>query len=66
MAVVFSRMRDKVTGTLLGGCQLRRQANGSAEVSYWTAAPHRGRGLAQRALETRYRSSMRRAPSCSA
>lgn len=43
-------VRDNATGTLLGGCQLRKQPDGSAEVSYWTGAPYRGRGLAQRAV----------------
>ena len=43
-------MRDKPTGKLLGGCQLRKRVDGSAEVSYWTGAPYRGRGLTQRAL----------------
>jgi RimJ/RimL family protein N-acetyltransferase len=43
-------VREEASGKLLGGCQLRKLANGSAEVSYWTSAPHRGHKVAQRAL----------------
>lgn len=43
-------VRDRATGALLGGCQLRKGPDGGAEVSYWTGAPHRGRGWARRAL----------------
>jgi RimJ/RimL family protein N-acetyltransferase len=42
---------DPATGALLGACVLGRLelAAGSAEVGYWTAAPARGRGVAERA-----------------
>lgn len=43
-------VRSHATGELLGGCQLREQADGSGHVSYWTSAQHRGQGMAQRAL----------------
>jgi RimJ/RimL family protein N-acetyltransferase len=51
-AVHTFAVRDKATGTLLADVnyQLRQQADYSAEVFYWTAAPYRGRGVAQRAL----------------
>jgi RimJ/RimL family protein N-acetyltransferase len=55
--------REAQTGRLVGGCELRlhpdrpaevraRQhlCDGAAEVSYWTAASHRRRGHATRAL----------------
>jgi RimJ/RimL family protein N-acetyltransferase len=43
-------VRAIATGTLVGGCQLRRQADGAGHVSYWTGAAYRGRGYASRAL----------------
>jgi RimJ/RimL family protein N-acetyltransferase len=42
-------VRD-ATGTLLGGCQLRRHQDGPWTVSYWTGAAHRRHGVATRAL----------------
>ena len=42
--------RDGTTGRLVGGCELRLQPDGSAQVSYWTAAGERRRGYATRAL----------------
>ncbi|HEX3961221.1 MAG TPA: GNAT family protein [Trebonia sp.] len=42
--------RDPDTGALVGGCQLRIQPDGSAEVAYWTHAGQRGRGRARNAL----------------
>ena len=43
-------VRDRRTGCLLGGCELRRHEQGSCTVSYWTAANHRRKGVATRAL----------------
>jgi len=43
-------VRDRRTGILLGGCELRRHAGGRYTVSYWTAAEHRRKGVATRAL----------------
>ena len=42
--------REAATGLLVGGCELRLARDGSAEVSYWTAAGQRRRGYATRAL----------------
>jgi RimJ/RimL family protein N-acetyltransferase len=42
-------VRDAATGTLLGGCELQ-PGGGGARLSYWTYAPHRGRGVASRAV----------------
>lgn len=42
--------REAATGLLVGGCELRLQPDGSAEVSYWTSASKRRRGHATRAL----------------
>lgn len=42
--------REAATGLLVGGCELRLQPDGSAEVSYWTAVTKRRRGHATRAL----------------
>jgi RimJ/RimL family protein N-acetyltransferase len=35
---------------LVGGCEIRLRDDGIAEMSYWTSAAHRGRGLAVRAV----------------
>jgi RimJ/RimL family protein N-acetyltransferase len=42
--------RDAATGRLLGGCELRVQADESAHVSYWTSSSERRRNYATRAL----------------
>jgi RimJ/RimL family protein N-acetyltransferase len=42
--------REVATGLLVGGCELRLQPDGSAEVSYWTSAAERRRGFSTRAL----------------
>jgi RimJ/RimL family protein N-acetyltransferase len=42
--------REVATGRLAGGCELRLQPDGSAEVSYWTSAGQRRRGFSTRAL----------------
>jgi RimJ/RimL family protein N-acetyltransferase len=42
--------REAETGLLVGGCELRLDPGGPAEVSYWTAATQRRRGHATRAL----------------
>jgi RimJ/RimL family protein N-acetyltransferase len=42
--------RQAATGQLVGGCELRLQPGGSAQVSYWTSAGQRRRGHATRAL----------------
>ncbi len=42
--------RSEATGKLLGGWQLRKQPDGSKNVSYWTGAQHRGHGFGRRAL----------------
>jgi RimJ/RimL family protein N-acetyltransferase len=42
--------REAATGQLVGGCELRLQPDGSAQVSYWTSASQRRRGHATRAL----------------
>jgi RimJ/RimL family protein N-acetyltransferase len=43
------RLATRVRGELVGGCELRVREPGLATVSYWTFAPHRGRGYAKRA-----------------
>lgn len=43
-------VRDRRTGELCGGCQLRRHTSGRWSVSYWTAVHDRRRGVATRAL----------------
>ena len=43
-------VRDVATNTLLGGSELRPLAADAANLSYWTYAPHRGRGVASRAV----------------
>lgn len=40
----------RVEGALVGGCELRPEAGGVANVSYWIFPAHRGRGYAARAL----------------
>ena len=42
--------RQAATGRLVGGCELRLQPGGTAQVSYWTSAGQRRRGHATRAL----------------
>lgn len=42
-------VRDAERGVLLGGCELKLQEDGRAEMSYWTGWRHRGRGVAARA-----------------
>lgn len=42
--------RSVTAGKLLGGCELRKQPDGSGHVSYWTGAQHRGHGFASRVL----------------
>src|SRR5215475_4667787 len=42
--------RQAATGRLVGGCELRLQPGGSAQVSYWTSAGQRRHGHATRAL----------------
>jgi RimJ/RimL family protein N-acetyltransferase len=37
-------------GELVGGCELRMRDDGAANMSYWTLAPYRRRGLATRAV----------------
>jgi RimJ/RimL family protein N-acetyltransferase len=43
-------LREQATGRLLGGCELRIQPDGSANVAYWTSAGERGHGHATRGL----------------
>lgn len=43
-------VRSAVTGELLGGCELRPTRASVANVSYWTYPPHRGGGVATRAV----------------
>jgi len=43
-------VRDRATGVLAGGCELRLDSPGTAAGSYWVYPGHRGRGLAARAL----------------
>jgi RimJ/RimL family protein N-acetyltransferase len=43
------RLATRVRGELVGGCELRVRKPGSATVSYWTFASHRGCGYATRA-----------------
>lgn len=43
-------VRDAVTATLLGGCEIKPLPNGAANLSYWTYPAHRGRGVASRAV----------------
>ncbi len=41
--------REAATGTLVGGCELRRKDDQIAHMSYWVFPPYRGRGFASRA-----------------
>jgi lincosamide nucleotidyltransferase A/C/D/E len=43
-------VRSAGTGELLGGCELRPLGDGAANLSYWTCAAHRRRGVASRAV----------------
>lgn len=43
-------VRDRHSGELLGGCELRLEGHGVAAFSYWIYPAHRGRGIAGRAL----------------
>lgn len=43
-------VRDAVTGHLVGGCELRLQADESGQISWWTHAAERRKGYATRAL----------------
>ncbi|HKE53072.1 MAG TPA: GNAT family protein [Actinomycetes bacterium] len=43
-------VREAATDRLVGGCELRLQPDGSAQVSYWTSSAERRRGHATRAL----------------
>jgi RimJ/RimL family protein N-acetyltransferase len=43
-------VRDRCSGQLLGGCELRRHEQGPHTVSYWTGVSHRQDGVATRAL----------------
>lgn len=42
--------REAGSGLLVGGCELRIQADGSGQVAYWTHAGERRKGYALRAL----------------
>lgn len=44
-------VRDAQTGELLGGCEKRPHGGGLAQIAYWTYPPHRGRGVAPRAVD---------------
>lgn len=44
-------VREAATGTLVGGCEIRLGASGTASMSYWIFPPHRRRGCATRAVE---------------
>jgi len=43
-------VREAITGSLVGGFQLRLRENRMGEISYWTNAQHRRRGFAARAV----------------
>jgi RimJ/RimL family protein N-acetyltransferase len=43
-------MRDRQTGAMAGGCEVRLRGDGVAEMSYWVFPPFRGRGYASRAV----------------
>lgn len=43
-------VRDAATAALIGGCEIRPLSDGVANLSYWTCAQHRGRGIASRAV----------------
>lgn len=42
--------RGPEASALVGGCELRIQPDGTAQVAYWTHAAQRGRGYARNAL----------------
>ena len=42
--------RERATGRLVGGCELRIKPGRPANVSYWTSATGRGHGYATRSL----------------
>jgi RimJ/RimL family protein N-acetyltransferase len=42
--------REVQGGELVGGCEIRLRDHGIAEMSYWIFPPHRGGGLAARAV----------------
>lgn len=44
-------VREKASGRLVGGCELRLVGGAAAEISYWIYPPYRGRGFARRALK---------------
>ena len=44
------RFATRVSGELVGGCEIRLRESRLATVSYWTFPAHRGRGYAQRAV----------------
>jgi len=44
-------LRDAGTGELAGGCELRRQGGGRAEMSYWIFPPFRRGGYASRGVK---------------
>jgi len=43
-------VRDAITNTLLGGCELKPRGTEAVNLSYWTYPAHRGRGVASRAV----------------
>jgi RimJ/RimL family protein N-acetyltransferase len=43
-------IRERQTGALAGGCEVRLRDNRIAEMSYWVFPPFRGRGYAGRAI----------------
>jgi RimJ/RimL family protein N-acetyltransferase len=43
-------VRDALTTTLLGGCEITPLSPGAASLSYWTYPGHRGRGVASRTV----------------
>jgi len=43
-------VRDAITRTLLGGCELKPRSIEAVNLSYWTYPAHRGRGVASRAV----------------
>jgi len=47
---MFAYAMRKVSGKLVGGCELRMRSASSANLSYWVLPSFRGRGLALRAV----------------
>ena len=43
-------IRIRNDGTLIGGCELKPKADGTANVSYWVHPRHRRKGIASRAV----------------